>query len=242
MAPFHCRLLTSLRHSLALSRLLPYLLPLPLNLEVSSLLLISPSPWFFSSTSFQTWPPLPGCSSSVHGPPGALAEFFAISPHPSTSSCPSPLLTGVGLLCSQQLCKEKRGGQGQKLRTMEDQEILPKAQALTPTPVLPGRTWRLGRRWDHLHCTALFTLPYSHTKPLQILKCARLLTTLGLPHIILSAWKALPWPLLNLDNFSAPKFPSRSFPERSPPAPVLTHSAPVDFLALISSSHCYNCS
>ena len=182
------------------------------------------------------------CALLLHGPPGALAEFFAISPHPSTSSCPNPLLTGVGLLCSQQLCKEKRGGQGQKLRTTEDQEILPNAQALTPTPVFPGRTWRL-RRWDHLHCTALFILPYSHAKPLQILKCARLLATLGLPHIILSAWKALPWPLLNLDNFSSPKFPIRSFPQRSPPALVLTHSAPaVDFLALITSSHRYNCS
>ena len=179
----------------------------------------------------------------LHEPPSTLAEFFAISPHPSTSSCPNPLLTGVGLLCSQQVCKEKRRGQGQKLRTMEDQEILPNAQALIPTPVLPGRTWHLRRRWDHLHCTALFTLPHSHAKPLQILKFARLLTTLGLPHITLSAWKALPWPLLNQDNFSSPKFPIKSFPQRSPPALVLTYSAPaVDFLALITSSHCCNCS
>ena len=128
------------------------------DLEVSSPLpLLSPSPHLprFSGLHLPSGPDISAqllhlCAR--HMPffytdlPGTLAEFFAISPRPSTSSYPNSLLTGVGLLCSQQLCEEKRGGQGQRLRTTEDRETLPNAQALIPTPFLPSRTCHLRRR------------------------------------------------------------------------------------------------
>lgn len=167
-------------------------------------------------------------------PSRALAEILAISPHPSTSSCLDLLLTGVSLLGSQQLCKEKRGmGRGQKLRTMgafewEEGLLVP---IITPSfPTEPG-IWGGGTT---LCGTPLFILcpsvmlgslpgPQKHQAPHYVWGFLKLFF---LPRMLFSLYP------LNLVNFSSLKFlimplPWRGCTVSSPPhSLLLTHSGP----------------
>lgn len=99
-------------------------------------------PFPISPSSLQAQPPLPGVSISVQPTclsfprtshsPGWILGHLSI---PQQQFLPQPLLTGVGLLCSQQLCKEKRGSQGQQPKTVGDRETLPLLTGLLPHPI-----------------------------------------------------------------------------------------------------------